>query len=254
MKKIMLFAVLCLVPIGLFSQNMTIAEAINKAGRQRMLSQRMAKDYVLIGSGVKVEEATKELDDATVLFNESYNELVLFSKNDDVSKSLEFVDVLWKKYRQKILSTPDVDMAATVIVDANNLTNACNVVVEKLVASSNSKKAPLPNICGRQRMLSQKMALLYAAYAWQVPYKNLNKDLDAAINDFQVGLTTLQDNDNNTDEIKTILKLQASEWDFLKSSFDLNKERLAPVQIFSSTNLVMKNFDRATKLYEKLIQ
>ena len=253
MKKTILLLIY-LVTISNYAQTLSIAETINKAGRQRMLSQRMAKDFVLIGSGIKTEEATKELDDATVLFNETHNELVLFSKNDEVTKSLEFVDGLWKKYRQKVLSTPDVDLAATVIADANNLTNACNIVVEKIVASSNSKKAPLPNICGRQRMLSQKMALLYAAYAWQVPYKNLNKELDTAINDFQVGLTTLQDNDNNTDEIKTILKLQASEWDFLKSSFDLNKERLTPVQVFSSTNLVMKNFDRATKLYEKLIQ
>ncbi|MBC7641767.1 MAG: type IV pili methyl-accepting chemotaxis transducer N-terminal domain-containing protein [Flavobacterium sp.] len=253
MKKIVIVLLILLNNIVSYSQILTVAESINKAGRQRMLSQRMAKDYILIGSGVKVEEATKELDDASVLFNESYNELVLFCKNEDVVKSLEFVDGLWKKYRQKVLSTPDIDTAASVIIDANNLTNACNVVVEKIVASSNSKKAPLPNICGRQRMLSQRMAMLYAAYSWQVPYKNLTKDLDTTINDFQVGLTTLTDNDNNTDEIKTILRLQISEWDFLKSSFDLNKQRLTPVQIFSSTNLVMKNFDRATKLYEKLL-
>ena len=38
-----------------FCQNMTLGSAINKAGRQRMLSQRMAKDYLLIGAEVRIE-------------------------------------------------------------------------------------------------------------------------------------------------------------------------------------------------------
>ena len=236
-----------------FSQITTIGDAINKAGRQRMLSQRMAKDYMLIGSGNKVEEATKELDDASTLFNETHNELMLFCKTDGALESLGLVNMLWKKYRQKILTTPDVENAASVISDANNLTNACNVVVEKIVSESNSKKAVLPNICGRQRMLSQRLALIYSAYAWQVNSKTLPKDLQNTIDEFQKGLTTLIESPENTDEINTILRLQATEWDFLKNTFDLNSGRLSPTQVFSSTNLVMKNFDLATKLYSKLL-
>ena len=251
LKKIILLLIFS-TSIG-FAQITNIGEAINKAGRQRMLSQRMAKDYMMIGSGNKVEDATKELDDSSTLFNETHNELMLYCKTDGALEALGLVNALWKKYRQKILSTPDIDNAATIINDANNLTNACNLVVDKIVAESNSKKAILPNICGRQRMLSQRMALIYTAYAWQVGSKTLAKDLQNTMDEFQKGLTTLIESPENTDEINTILRLQTSEWDFLKSSFDLNNSRLSPTQIFSSTNLVLKNFDMATKLYAKLI-
>ena len=250
--KNIIFLLIFSTSIG-FSQIATIGEAINKAGRQRMLSQRMAKDYMLIGSGNKVEEATKELDDASTLFNETHNELMLFCKTEGALESLGLVNILWKKYRQKVLSAPEIENAASVISDANNLTNACNFVVDKIVSESNSKKAILPNICGRQRMLSQRLALIYTAYAWQVGSKTLSRELENTIEEFQKGLTTLIESPENTDEINTILRLQASEWDFLKNTFDLNNSRLSPTQVFSSTNLVMKNFDLATKLYSKLL-
>jgi len=42
--------------------------AINKAGRQRMLSQRMAKAYFQIGQQVEVDRSKKILDASVSLF------------------------------------------------------------------------------------------------------------------------------------------------------------------------------------------
>ena len=39
-----------------------VVEAINKSGRQRMLSQRLAKSYFQIGLGIHVEQSKKILD------------------------------------------------------------------------------------------------------------------------------------------------------------------------------------------------
>ena len=50
-------------------------EAINKAGKQRMLVMKMAKSYMAIGAGVKVAEAKQELDEASTIFNENNNDL-----------------------------------------------------------------------------------------------------------------------------------------------------------------------------------
>ncbi len=252
MKKIITLSIL-ICGFTMSAQTITVASAINKAGKQRMLCQRIAKDYLAIGSDVKAEEAMKELDEASSTFNENYNDLMQFAKNKETKDALEFVGTLWSKFRLKALGTPNPDDAATIMNDANTLTAACNVVVDKIVASSGLKTAVLPNICGKERMFSQKLAVLYLANYWKVPYGNLNKELSETMSNYELNLNMLISSATNTDEINTILKLQREEWTFLKKSFDLNTENVMPGSVFSSTNLMMKNFERATVMYEKLV-
>lgn len=251
--KNILFLLLFCSAIVAEAQNLSTGTAINKAGRQRMLSQRMAKNYLALGAGVRTEDAMRELDEASSAFNENLRDLEVYSKNKETTDALAFVSILWSNFRTNVLSTPDLESAEKIIVDANNLMNACNVVVDKIVASSGSKTAQLPNICGKQRMFSQKIAMYYIAYSWGVRSKNLEKDLGDAITGFDGGLNTLVAAPENTDEINKILKFQQSEWAFLKKTFNLKEAHSMPANVYSSTNMILKDFDRATTLYEKLI-
>ncbi|MEY2952098.1 MAG: hypothetical protein RLZZ401_185, partial [Pseudomonadota bacterium] len=56
-----------------------IGDAINKAGRQRMLSQRMGKAWLSLGLGVQVEAARRVLDQSMALFDRQLTELKAFS-------------------------------------------------------------------------------------------------------------------------------------------------------------------------------
>ena len=253
-KPFRILSVSCIfLATTLTAQIATRGEAINKAGSQRMLVMKMAKSYMSIGAGVKTAEATKELDEAAAQFNENYNDLVVFSKVKDTKDALSFAGVLWTKFRDDVNSTPSVDQANTIISQCNNLVNACSIVVDKFVASTVSKTAALPNVCGKQRLYSQKLAMLYLAKYWQVSYSGLNKDLAETLVNYENGLTSLLNASENTDEINTILKLQQTEWSYTKKSFDLDAEKMSPTSVYSSANLMARNFDRATILYEKLV-
>jgi hypothetical protein len=70
---------------------------------------------------------------------------------------------------------------------------------------------------------------------------------------YESGLTSLLQYAENIEEINTILKLQQSEWNFTKKSFDADAEQMAPVLVYSSANLMTRNFDTATALYSKLL-
>lgn len=237
-----------------YSQNLSKGEVIGKAGIQRMLCIKMAKSYMSIGAGIKTRDSAKELDDASSLFNENFNDLTIYAKTTETKDALTFVGYLWTKFREKISSTPSVDQSPSVITDSYNLMQACNVVAEKFVVSTNSKTAILPNICGKQRMFAQKLGMLYMAKYWRIPYKNLDKDLCETIANYETGLETLVKAEENTEDINTILKLQKNEWAYLKKSFDPEeKTNLLPASIFNSTNLMTRNFDKATALYEKLV-
>lgn len=231
----------------------TRGEAINRAGMQRMYVMKMAKNYMSIGAGVKAADASKELEEISTQFNENYNDLVLYAKAKDAKDALAFAGILWGKFREKVNGTPAIDDASSLITEANNLVNACNIVVDKFVANTTSKSAILPNICGRQRLLSQKLGMLYLAKYWQVPHQGLNKEMNETLLNYENGLTSLVNSAENTDEINSILKLQQSEWNFTKKSFDIDSEKMSPTSVYSSTNLMTRNFDRATSMYEKLV-
>lgn len=236
------------------AQTISTGAAINRAGKQRSLVIKMAKDYVAIGSGVKVETAMQELDEAASTFNENLRDLQIYSKNKETTDAINFTGVLWAKFRINVMQTPDVDSAEKIMNEANYLVNACNIVVDKIVLASGLKTAVLPNMCGKQRSYAQKLALLFFADKWQVPYKNIDKEIQENIVAFENGLTALANSPENTDEINAILKFQQSEWAFVKKSFE-NKEGTAMLgSIFSSTNMMLKDFDRAVTLYEKLVR
>jgi hypothetical protein len=235
------------------AQSISTGSAINKAGKQRTLAIRMAKDFIAIGSGVKVEEASKELDESASTFNENLRDLLIYSKNKETTDALNFVSTLWAKFRVNVMVAPEVETVDKIIVEANNLMNACNIVVDKIIATSGSKAAVLPNLCGKQRLYSQKIAMLFFAEKWGVSYKTLNKDFDDTVAAYETGLNALVNIPENTDEINAILKFQLSEWAFLKKSFELKAGTTMTASIFSSTNIIFKDFDRATLLYEKIV-
>ncbi len=235
------------------SQTISLGTAINKAGKQRMLVQRMAKDYMCIGAGVKVAEATADIDEVTSLFNENHRELTTFAKSKETKDALIIVNNLWANFRLKMASDPDIRNAESIISEANALTIACNQVVEKIqtLNATASGSLKLTNMCGRQRLNLQKIAMLYMAKSWGVEYIYLDRDLKEAISGFDSNLANLASTKENTPEINESLQFQKSEWEFLKKSF--GSESMKPGNIFSSTNLMTKEFDAITAKYDKLV-
>nr|MCU0338819.1 type IV pili methyl-accepting chemotaxis transducer N-terminal domain-containing protein [Spirosomataceae bacterium] len=72
MKRFIFLAAL-FVAASLCSVAQTIAEltpaaAVNTSGKQRMLTQRMAKDFVLKGMGIQTEQVQKELNLSIIMF------------------------------------------------------------------------------------------------------------------------------------------------------------------------------------------
>ncbi len=255
MKKISLSIILIIFfAINNNAQTITLASALNKAGRQRAITQRMAKDYMLIGSDVRAEDAAKDLDEAASLFNENFHDLVLFAKTQDVKDALNVVDGLWAKYRVRVTAIPSIEYANDIIIESTNLMKACNVVVDKLISNSQdtNKNVKLPNIFGRQRLNLQRISMLYTAKAWGVSYNALEKELNESINNFETTLSTLLATPENTMEINTLLKFQQSEWAFLKTTFDVHVTTLKPSSVYSSTNLMFKDFNNLTTMYEKI--
>ncbi len=89
-----------------------VASTLNKAGRQRMLSQRIAKNLCLISANLKADQAREELIVASGTFTQTLVGLrrgdpangLLPPPNDDVAARLVTVQGCWQRVQDSVLS------------------------------------------------------------------------------------------------------------------------------------------------------
>ncbi|MWV18510.1 hypothetical protein F3I16_20960, partial [Pseudomonas sp. L-22-4S-12] len=87
------------------------AEAMNLAGMQRMLSQRIAKSYLMIGAEVRSDVALQQLDQSVARFESNFLALSEYAPNADIRAALEQAGSTWQAYRELALSRPSREQA-----------------------------------------------------------------------------------------------------------------------------------------------
>ena len=256
MRSLLFTLIVALLPLTApnLSWGMTDAEAINVSGRQRMLSQRMMKDYLMIGANVKSDEAQRQLDDSVALFEEQFLQLRDYAPNEAITARLDAVEKIWLSHREKIIANPDKSSAAALLNENLRLLTACNDVVKEIEAHSGIASGRQVNMSGRQRMLSQKIAKAYMAMYWNVGDDSLKQEFEQAIALFDTSLSELQEYKKNNDELENALTRVRNQWRFSQSGFNLGDEgRYVPTVIAVTTESILHKMDAITGQYEALM-
>ena len=79
--------------------------AINKAGRQRMLSQRMAKAYFQIGQQIEVDRSKKVLDSSMAVFDRQLVELKNYAPTPEIKETYGKLEKSWLAYKDVLIGT-----------------------------------------------------------------------------------------------------------------------------------------------------
>lgn len=232
-------------------------DAINKAGRQRMLSQRMGKAWLALVLGIEPPTAQRVLDGSLALFDRQHVELKAYASTPELKDTYQKLETAWGDYKTALVgAAPSRSTAAQVLsADAKVLALAHQGTVqyEKL---SDKPVGKLVNIAGRQRMLSQRMGKFFMAAAMGVDKDNAVAEMNKAKAEFVAALETLRNAPEATAKIKEELQLADQQWLFFDTALKrleqagANPKALADVW-FTSENL-LNVMDKVTGLYAAL--
>lgn len=234
-----------------------LADAINKAGRQRMLSQRMAKAWLAIGQGAEPARAQKVLSESMALFDRQFYELKAYAPTSENKALLASIEPLWSEYKGVLVGTaPDRGGVARLLnLDANVLSLAQQGTVQ-LEQRAGTQAGRLVNLAGRQRMLSQRAAKFYLVVTWQAPVPQAQAEVDTARKEFAQALTQLYDSPEATPAVREELDLARQQWvlfeDALKRGGDPVGAQRRAANVFASSENMLEIMDRVTGLYTRL--
>lgn len=234
-----------------------INNAINKAGRQRMLSQRVAKTYLQLGLKVDVETSTRALDNAVALFDRQLVELKNFAPTPEIRETYLQLEQAWIVYKDLVIGVaPNPESARKVMELSEQVLELAHRGTEQLVRHSGSESGPLVGVAGRQRMLSQRMSKFYMALAWGVAPANGASELDKSRRAFATGLKALSAAPATTAAIRAELEKAREQWAALEGALDAagGDKKTRAQAVVTTGERVLNSMDEITGLFEKLGQ
>lgn len=235
-----------------------INDAINKSGRQRMLSQRLAKCYLQVGQGIDMPRSQKIFNASLALFEKQLGELEAFAPNAENKATLANLKKTWSAYKSVLLDKAPNQSDAKAVLRLSEevlaLAHASTLQLEKI---SDTAVGHLVNIAGRQRMLSQRMAKFYQAINWSVAPPEALGNLIKARDEFLAAMAELSASPKNTLQIKQDIMLAQQQWFFFDQALKSNaisadsKMRFA-TNVATSSERILETMDRITGMYEQL--
>jgi len=227
-------------------------EAINKAGRQRMLSQRIVKSYLQTAEGIAADAARAQLAEAITVFDDQLGDLKSFETEPDLLAPYFALETEWLAFRAYVTATPNRESAKALFVVSQRLLEAAERNTAALEQHAGGASARLVNISGRQRMLSQRIAKDYLYLGAHFDDPSIKKELATAREDFGRALAELSSAPQNTDEIRQELAVVATQWKELQPMLARERPTVAErAKLVAMTDAILARMERVTSLYQK---
>jgi len=230
--------------------------AINKAGRQRMLSQRLAKAYAMQVLGVMPDKGALFLDQSRRLFEGQLSELKTYTPSEPIRDGLAALERNWQAYRDALGRERTADNARLVLVESDKTLRAAHALTGLYEKQAAGSAGHLVNLAGRQRMLSQRLAKCFLLQQSGLADEALRGEQEAARREFVAALAELNASPDNTPEIKAELALANTQWLFFEQALAGRETgeagRLAARTVVTTSERLLEVMDGLTGRYESL--
>ncbi|MBI5257398.1 MAG: type IV pili methyl-accepting chemotaxis transducer N-terminal domain-containing protein [Burkholderiales bacterium] len=207
-------ALALLVPLtGPRAQVVDLNDAINKAGRQRMLSQRLSKAWVALGQQAEAARAERVLSDSMAQFDRQLIELKAYAPTPTIRGTYQQLDPVWSEFKSVLVGAkPSPKALASLLALDDRILALAHQGTQQLEQHGGKTLGQLVNVAGRQRMLSQRMAKLQLAVIWRADAPGAKDRITADRREFSAGLDTLATSPLATPAIRNEIMLARQQW------------------------------------------
>jgi AmiR/NasT family two-component response regulator len=231
-----------------------VAQAINLAGQQRMLSQRLVKLYALACSRTEAPAATALMRESIRRIEENLATL------DKELSPATFGDLLaaaragWQALRRRLeagvqpAALPELDR------EAEDVLRQADALVLALESSGVAPTARIVNLAGRQRMLSQRMAKLVLLAAQPGAAPDLAGALGATAREFEDGLQALVAAPLSTPGLRELQERGRAGWEALRATEGQAGTAAGRARLAAASEELLEAFDRMTEAYQHSVQ
>lgn len=250
-RSLLHFLVLFIFGLGSAMAQGTDPEAINLAGQQRMLSQRLVKSWVQIGLNVQPTISKRQLDESIRGFEQNLRVLEPMINSAEGRNALGGLHLAWAPLRTSVTGVIRQADAALVDARAEDVLMAAERLTRVLQDQATAPASRWVNLAGRQRMLSQRLVKIYMLRQWGVDNARLREELESVQNEFSGALTSMQQHAGNSAAVTEELDKLALQWEWLRTALATEGAESFRLILAEGGDAVLELAHEVTRLYQQ---
>ena len=232
------------------------AEDVHELSDICMYSQRILKDYALVGMGVTYHDPAKNLKENIGTVDNYFKDIEKHKLDEKLLGEVLEVENAWKTIRPEFEQAPDKKKMSELRKKVEAYTVRCEQVADELAKDTGIKGEHDVVLVTELGLESQRLAALYLMKAWGVADANYEKEVVQTVDETEKIYQNLLAADDKLVSKEIKAKLKTTENDFIAFSVIAKSKsgRFMPTQAEQSASKIFTTLREILTMEQKLVE